>query len=220
MATITSESLLAAINETVLSVEQAQEALLSQTAEIATHKVAKATENARGHVYLKDSMGDEATEDDATALTPKALKDFDTANTNVIINVRDMLRAEIEAVSGGRNTIVRDANGNPHVMVVIPKFRLQDIDASLGTGVHPAFIAGGVEKPEILIGKYAASKGAGNVPLTLPRKPIYSNIFVTGAVEKCRALGNGFCCVTNSGCGNISAARRASTSTMATHREA
>lgn len=39
-------------------------------------------------------------------------------------------------------------------MNVIPKFNLQDIDASLGNGVHPAFVVNGVEKSEIFIGQY------------------------------------------------------------------
>ncbi len=78
------------------------------------------------------------------------------------IVIRDQLRAEVEAVSGGRNTVVRDSDGNPHIMCVIPRFRLEDIDASLGSGNHPAFVAGSTVKSELLIGKYEASKSAQN----------------------------------------------------------
>ena len=73
------------------------------------------------------------------------------------ISSADALRQSVEAATGGLNTVVYDNNGNPSIMVVVPKFNLQDIDASLGTGTHPAFIVGGVEKSEILIAKYPAS---------------------------------------------------------------
>lgn len=106
--------------------------------------------------------------------------------------VRDMLRAEIEAASSGRNTVVRDSKDNPHIMVVIPAFNLQDIDASLGNGLHPAFIVNGVKKAEILVGKYAASKGAGDWPLTQPGKFPWVGIDFDTALAKCRALGAGF----------------------------
>ena len=57
----------------------------------------------------------------------------------------DSYRRAVEAASGGKNTVIRDKNGNPSVMVVVPKFRLEDIDPGLGTGVHPAFIVHGKE---------------------------------------------------------------------------
>ena len=68
--------------------------------------------------------------------------------------VVDSLRRAVEAASGGKNTVIRDKNGNPSVMVVIPKFRLEDIDSSLGTGVHPAFLVHGKEVPEIYYPKF------------------------------------------------------------------
>jgi hypothetical protein len=39
-------------------------------------------------------------------------------------------------------------------MVVVPKYQVEDIDASLGTGTHPGFIVNEVEKSEILIGQH------------------------------------------------------------------
>lgn len=68
--------------------------------------------------------------------------------------VVDSYRRAVEAASGGKNTVIRDKNGNPSVMVVIPKFKLEDIDASIGTGTHPAFIVHGKEIPEIYYPKY------------------------------------------------------------------
>lgn len=111
--------------------------------------------------------------------------------------VRDMLRAEVEAMSSGRNTVIRDNKDNPHIMVVVPRFNLQDIDASLGTGPHPAFIINGVVKSELLIGKYVASKGADNRAHTLPGKFPWVNINFDNAIAAARALGNGFSLCTN-----------------------
>lgn len=68
--------------------------------------------------------------------------------------VVDSYRRAVEAASGGKNTVIRDKNGNPSVMVVVPKFRLEDIDPSLGTGVHPAFLVHGKEVPEIYYPKF------------------------------------------------------------------
>ena len=68
--------------------------------------------------------------------------------------VKDSLRASVEAASGGKQTVLYDAQGNPSIMNIIPKFNLQDIDDRLGTGVHPAFIKGGVEKSEIFVSTY------------------------------------------------------------------
>lgn len=66
----------------------------------------------------------------------------------------DTYRKAVEAASGGKNTVIRDKAGNPSVMVVIPKFKLEDIDSSLGTGTHPAFIVHGKEIPELYYPKY------------------------------------------------------------------
>lgn len=68
--------------------------------------------------------------------------------------IKDDLRASVEAATGGQVTVLYTAAGHPCYMNVIPKFNLQDIDASLGTGTHPAFIVNGVEKSEIFIGQY------------------------------------------------------------------
>jgi len=106
--------------------------------------------------------------------------------------VRDMLMAEVEALSGGRATVARDSDGNPNIMCVVPRFRLEDIDASLGTGNHPAFIVNGVVKPELLIGMYEASKSGSNKVQSLPRKAPWVSINHDNAVAGCRAMGSGW----------------------------
>lgn len=83
------------------------------------------------------------------------------------IFIKDDLRASVEAASGGKQTVLYTAKGQPSYMNVIPKFNLQDIDADLGTGVHPAFIVGGVEKSELFIGTYQGVNKNGEF-LSLP----------------------------------------------------
>lgn len=120
------------------------------------------------------------------------------ANDNAatpIFFIRDMLRAEVEALSDGRNTVIRDYWDIPHYMVVIPRFRLEDIDSSLGSGVHPAFIVNGVQKSEILMGKYIASKSSSSHVLTVPHAAPWVSINWDNALSACRALstsGNKF----------------------------
>ena len=111
--------------------------------------------------------------------------------------VRDMLRARVEAASGGRNTIVRDAWDIPHVMVVVPKFLLSDIVATWPSEPHQAFIVGGAVKSEILIGKYLASQSAAGHVLTMAHKEPWAQINFDTSLAKCRELGAGFCLNTN-----------------------
>lgn len=71
-----------------------------------------------------------------------------------IYSIKDTYRAAVEAATGGKNTVLYDDKGSPSVMVVIPKFYLDDVIAGAPHTVHPAFIVNGVEKPYIYIGKY------------------------------------------------------------------
>jgi len=109
----------------------------------------------------------------------------------ITISVPDALRQAVEAASGGRNTVLYDAKGYPSIMVVIPKFNLQDIDPSLGTGVHPAFIVNGVEKSEIFIGKYQAIVHDG-VALSLPGQDPVVDVTFNQALQYCAAKGPGW----------------------------
>lgn len=107
--------------------------------------------------------------------------------------VADMLRREVEAYTMGRNTIVRDQWNNPHVMLVVPRFLLSDIDASWPAVSHPAFVVGGQVRSEFLIGKYEAARSAAGRVLTLPGKAPWASVNFDAALAACRALGPGFC---------------------------
>ncbi|BCV49542.1 SUMF1/EgtB/PvdO family nonheme iron enzyme [Shewanella algae] len=90
--------------------------------------------------------------------------DYQQNVSNLTIIATDGYRKSIEQNSGGRNTVVYDAQGNPNIMCVIPRFNVEDLGLpalNLGTGTHPAFITNGVPRGEILIGKYLASSAPG-----------------------------------------------------------
>lgn len=112
------------------------------------------------------------------------------------IYVKDELRAAVEAASGGQQTVLYTASGQPSIMNVVPRFNLEDIDPSLGSGVHPAFIVGGVEKRELFIGSYQGIIKNGELISLAGVDPSVSashDSFVTAA----RAAGPGFHVMTN-----------------------
>ena len=78
---------------------------------------------------------------------------IETDKTNLTILVKDSLRQSVEIASGGEQTVLYTAKGQPTYMNIIKKFDMSTIDPSL-SGTHPAFIVDGVEKPEIFIGTY------------------------------------------------------------------
>lgn len=112
------------------------------------------------------------------------------------IYVKDELRAAVEAASGGKQTVLYTSGGQPSIMNVVPKFNLEDIDPSLGNGVHPAFIVGGVEKSELFIGTYQGIIKNGELLSVAGVDPSASanhDAFVNAA----RAAGPGFHVTTN-----------------------
>ena len=112
------------------------------------------------------------------------------------INVPDTLRRAVESASGGRNTVLYTAKGQPCYMAVIPKFTLESIDASLGTGTHPAFVAGGVEKSQIFVGQHIGVSRNGEM-LSLPGVDPINSITHDAAVSLVRANGPGWHLMSN-----------------------
>ena len=109
----------------------------------------------------------------------------------VEIFVKDPFRQSVEAASGGKNTVMYDDKGYPSVMVRIPRFNLEDIDASLGTGVHPAFIVHGRTVSEIWIAKYPAKNINGRA-CSLPGVDPTVSINFDTAKSICEAKGEGW----------------------------
>ena len=95
-----------------------------------------------------------------------------------------------------RNPIIYDDFGDANRMVRIPQFRMEDIDASLGSGIHPAFIVNGVEKDAIYIGKYLASAKGSNY-VSVPDADPANNIYFDESLSACAAKGTGWHLMTN-----------------------
>ena len=112
------------------------------------------------------------------------------------IFIKDDFRAAVEAASGGRQTVLYTAQGQPSVMNIIPAFNLQDIDPSLGTGVHPAFVVGGVQKSQIFIGTYQGIAKNGEL-LSLPGVDPSVYAGHDWFVNTARANGPGWHAITN-----------------------
>lgn len=66
----------------------------------------------------------------------------------------DDMKLAVEALSGGKNTVVFDDIGMPSVMVVIPKMVSNALITGALETTHPAFIVDGVEKEKVGVSKY------------------------------------------------------------------
>lgn len=106
------------------------------------------------------------------------------------------LRRQVETMSNGDMTVRFTATGQPSYFYRLRKFTVQSLDASLGTGVHPAFIVGGVEKDEILIGIHQAAEVNGEMVSQAGLVP-RASITHDAAVTLARNTGAGFCVATN-----------------------
>lgn len=116
---------------------------------------------------------------------------------SLVINAPDALRRSVEAASRGRNTVLYTAKGQPCMMYVLPKFNVEEIDASLGTGTHPAFVVGGAEKSELLIGQFCGASLNGEL-ISQPGRAVAHTINHDNAVNLARANGPGWHAMTNS----------------------
>ena len=147
----------------------------------------------QGETGPQGPQGEKGDKGDTGTFDASDLEDYSTT-----VIVMDMLRKEVEHASGGRCTIVRDAFGSPHHFYVVPKFNLGDVVSGL-TDTHPMFRVNGVEKSEILIGRYKASLSAAGHLQTLPHKDPATGKNHDQFVTLARELGSGF-----SVCGNTS----------------
>ena len=107
------------------------------------------------------------------------------------INVPDTLRRSVESASGSRNTVLYTTKSQPCYMAVIPKFTLESIDASLGTGTHPAFIVNGVEKNELFIGQHLGHSLNGEM-VSVPAVDPINKVDHDESVSLARANGDGW----------------------------
>lgn len=107
------------------------------------------------------------------------------------IFTKDSLRASVEAASGGKMTVLYDDKGYPSYMHVVPKFNLEDVDAALGSGVHPAFSVGGVEKSEIFVAAFQAIVADGRA-CSIPGQDPKTSVTWDDAKNYCTSKGPGW----------------------------
>lgn len=110
--------------------------------------------------------------------------------------IQNALRSQVETMSRGQMTVRFTAKGQPSYFYRLRKFTLESLGAGFGSGVHPAFIVGGVEKDEVLVGVHQAAEIDGEMVSQaglLPRATINHDQAVTLA----RNTGPGFCVATN-----------------------
>jgi formylglycine-generating enzyme len=124
-----------------------------------------------------------------------------------LIYTPDTLRTQVEAASGGLNTVIYDTFGNPNYMRVVHKYNVEDIDAGLGTGVHPAFEIWNSgteqfeERPYFMIGQYLNSNLGGKA-VSLPGRDPWATDSGTSQTfdffkARCDEKGAGWHLVTN-----------------------
>ena len=113
-----------------------------------------------------------------------------------IYSIKDTYRAAVEAATGGKNTVLYDDQGNPSIMVVIPKFYLDDVITGAPHTVHPAFIVNGVEKPYIYISKYQ-NIVQDNKAYSLPGQDPAAWMNFDQALNYCYAKGQGWHLMSN-----------------------
>jgi hypothetical protein len=113
-----------------------------------------------------------------------------------VIFTKDDLRSAVEAASGGQQTVLYDDKGYPTVVQIIPKFNIEDIDPGLGSGVHPAFVVGGVEKSQIYIAVYPAAVVDGRA-VSIAGKAPANYVTYDQAVSYCASKGVGWHLMTN-----------------------
>ncbi|OYT15432.1 MAG: hypothetical protein B7C24_13110 [Bacteroidetes bacterium 4572_77] len=113
----------------------------------------------------------------------------------------ERLKAEVEASTGGRNTVLFDDMRKPSIMVRISKFFLSDVMDSITAGsaedkIHPAFIVNGEVKNEILISKYQ-NVVIGERAYSLPSRDPKTSINYDKAHDACNKKGEGWHLMTN-----------------------
>lgn len=66
----------------------------------------------------------------------------------------DGMKLAVEALSGGKNTVIFDDMGMPSVMVAVPKMTMAQLIDGGSQNAHPAFSVNGVEKDVMYVGKF------------------------------------------------------------------
>lgn len=107
------------------------------------------------------------------------------------MNNFDDMKLAVEALSGGKNTVIFDDIGMPSIMVILPKMISNALISGATETVHPAFIVDGVEKEKVAISKYhniIVNSRAYSLPMQDPK----ASLDWTAAQAACRQKGDGW----------------------------
>lgn len=103
----------------------------------------------------------------------------------------DDMRLAVEALSGGKNTVILDDIEMPSIMVPFPKFKMADVITGGSQNIHPAFSVGGAEKESIYASKFqnvVIKDRAYSLPFKDPR----ASVNFDQANTYCRNKGTGW----------------------------
>ncbi|ELC9583453.1 SUMF1/EgtB/PvdO family nonheme iron enzyme [Vibrio vulnificus] len=141
------------LEDEVIKLQDATNKVLEQSTSLAS--------TVSGKMAALDSKADSA--------IARAESKFNQSVTELTAHAIEGHKKAIEDASGGRNTILVDDQGNPNIMVRIPRFNYEDVNAAilakhgidlqLGEGTPTMFLTNGVPRGEVLIAKYLASSG-------------------------------------------------------------
>ena len=103
----------------------------------------------------------------------------------------DDMKLAVEALSGGKNTVVFDDLGMPSIMVILPKMLSSDVITGATQTVHPAFMLDNAEQAKVAISKYQNIVVNGRA-YSLPMQDPKCVINFDSALNACRAKGEGW----------------------------
>lgn len=100
----------------------------------------------------------------------------------------DDFKLSIEAISGGKNTVLLDDIGMPSVMVIVPKYSSKQLNANLDDTIHSSFKLNNAEKDKVYLSKYQNIVINGRA-YSLPMQDPANSINWDNALAACRAKG-------------------------------
>ena len=103
----------------------------------------------------------------------------------------DDMKLAVEALSGGKNTVLLDDRGMPSIMVAFPKFKISDVIAGGSENIHPAFSVGGVEKDAVYVSKFQ-NIVMNDRAYSLPFKDPKTSVNFDQSLNYCRNKGTGW----------------------------
>ena len=103
----------------------------------------------------------------------------------------DDMKLAVEALSGGKNTVLLDDRGMPSIMVAFPKFKISDVIAGGSENIHPAFSVGGAEKDVVYVSKFQ-NIVMNDRAYSLPFKDPKTSVNFDQSVNYCRNKGTGW----------------------------